>query len=103
MGAFDKIKAGLEEAVAFERGELKAKSRTMTVQPICRFNAAEIREIRKSAGMTQTLFAKFMGVSVKTVEAWECGRNQPIGAACRLLFLTKADPLFPQKAGIVVS
>ena len=45
---------------------------------------------------------EFMGVSVKTVEAWESGRNQPIGSACRLLYLTKADPAFPQKAGIVV-
>ena len=103
MSAFDKIKTGLKEAVAYERGELKAKTKKMTVQPVHRFAAEEIREIRKNAGMTQTLFAKFMGVSVKTVEAWECGRNQPIGAACRLLFLTKADPLFPQKSGIVVS
>ena len=103
MSAFDKIKTGLEEAVAYERGALKANTKRMTVQPVYRFEAEEIREIRRNAGMTQTLFAKYMGVSVKTIEAWECGRNRPIGAACRLLFLTKNDPQFPQKAGIVVS
>ena len=43
-----------------------------------------------------------MGVSVKTVEAWEAGRNQPIGSACRLLDLTRTDPNFPEKSGILM-
>ena len=42
-----------------------------------------------------------MGVSVKTVEAWEAGRKHPDGAACRLLYLTQKDPLFPVNSGIV--
>lgn len=50
---------------------------------------------------SQEVFAQYMGVSVKTVEAWEAGRNHPEGAACRLLAMTKADPQFPIKAGIV--
>ncbi len=102
MGVFDKIKTGLEEAIAYEQGTREAKTRKMTVQPISHYDAAEIRAIRASTGMTQAVFAEFMGVSVKTVEAWESGRNHPIGSACRLLYLTKADPAFPQKAGILV-
>ena len=47
--------------------------------------------------------AKYMGVSVKTVEAWEAGRNHPEGAACRLLSMTRSDPAFPQKSGIVTA
>lgn len=42
-----------------------------------------------------------MGVSIKTVEAWEAGRNHPDGAACRLLYLTQKDPSFPVSSGIV--
>ena len=61
----------------------------------------EIKAIRKSTGMTQKLFAGYLGVSVKTVEAWESGRNHPEGAACRLLSMTQKDPSFPQKSGIV--
>lgn len=102
MSVFDQIKTGLEEAIAFEQGTLEAKTRKLTVQPVDHYNAAEIKDIRVKAGMTQVVFAEFMGVSVKTVEAWESGRNRPIGSACRLLCLTKADPAFPQKAGIVV-
>ena len=102
MSVYDKIKTGLEEAVAYEQGKLEAKTRKMTVQPVDHFAPAEIREIRIRTGMTQMVFAEFMGVSVKTVEAWESGRNKPIGSACRLLHLTKTDPTFPQKAGIVI-
>lgn len=102
MSVFEKIKTGLEEAIAYERGTLDAKEKKMSVSPVVHFKAGEIKRIRISAGMTQTIFAEFMGVSVKTVEAWEAGRNQPIGSACRLLNLTKDDPLFPRKAGIVL-
>ena len=35
--------------------------------------------------MTQTVFANYMGVSKKTVEAWETGRTHPTGPAYRLL------------------
>ena len=42
-----------------------------------------------------------MGVSVKTVEAWEAGRNTPNGTACRMLAITKANPAFPSEMKIV--
>ena len=102
MGVFDKIKAGLEEAIAYEQGTLEAKTTRMTVMPVGRYEPEEIKDIRINAGMTQAIFAEFMGVSVKTVEAWESGRNHPIGSACRLLYLTKTDPAFPQKTGILM-
>ena len=78
--------------------ELKAK---LSVTPVGHYGADEIKAIRKSTGFTQAIFAQYIGVSVKTVEAWEAGRNHPEGAACRLLALTKDDPYFPVKAGIV--
>ena len=102
MGVFDKIKTGLEEAIAYEQGTLEARATKLTVEPVCHYDAKEIKDIRINAGMTQAVFAQFMGVSVKTVEAWEAGRNHPMGSACRLLYLTKTDPAFPQKAGILV-
>ena len=102
MRAFDKIKNGLNEAIAYERGQIRAKTVTITVVPVNTFRPEEIRSIRIETGLTQVFFAKYMGVSVKTVEAWEAGRNHPDGAACRLLALTKSDPGFPLKSGIVV-
>lgn len=102
MSLFDEIKTGLNEAIEFEKGNLKAKSTTLTVMPVSVFTSSEIKSIRNSTGLTQKLFAKYMGVSVKTVEAWESGRNHPDGAACRLLSLTKSDPNFPVSSGIVI-
>lgn len=101
MSVFDEIKIGLNEAIEYEKGNLKANKRTISITPIEEFTANEIKAIRQNAGMTQVLFAKYLGVSLKTVEAWESGRNQPNGAACRMLSITKKDPLFPKKSGIV--
>ena len=101
MSVFDEIKTGLTQAIAYEKGELKANIRILTVTPVEEFSAAEIKAIRKKAGLTQVLFAGFLGVSPKTVEAWEAGRNRPSGIACRLLSLTKSDPLLPVRSGFI--
>jgi len=102
MSVFEDIKSGLMEAIEYEKGNLKANTRTLSVIPIEEFTPSEIKDIRKSVGMTQVLFAKYLGVSLKTVEAWEAGRNQPSGTACRLLAITKKDPMFPKSSGIVL-
>ena len=101
MSVFEEIKTGLGQAIAYEKGNLKARKTTLSVAPVDTFTPGEIKEIRNRTGLTQVLFARYMGVSVKTVEAWEAGKNHPEGAACRLLSLTRVDPAFPQKSGIV--
>ena len=101
MAIFDDIKLGVEQAIEYEKGNLKAKKTTRTITPVEAFTAQDIKDIRNQTGLTQVLFARFMGVSVKTVESWEAGRNHPEGAACRLLTLTRNDPMFPQRSGII--
>lgn len=101
MTVFDDIKKGLNEAIEYEKGVLPARTTVLEIAPVESFNAQEIKRIRQSTGLTQKTFALFMGVSVKTVEAWESGRNHPEGSSCRMLTLTKNDPLFPRKSGIV--
>lgn len=101
MNVFEDIKVGLNQAIDYEKGKLSAKTTVLEIAPIEIYSAQEIRSIRQSTGLTQKKFAMFLGVSVKTVEAWESGRNRPEGSACRMLALTKADPQFPQKSGIV--
>ena len=91
----------MEQAIEYEKGTLKARKTTLSILPLDTFTSEEIREIRNKTGLTQVLFAKYMGVSVKTVEAWAAGRNQPDGAARRLLAITRANPTFPMVSGIV--
>lgn len=71
MSIFDDIKTGLNQAIDFEKGKGKGKARVtvMTIHPVDQFSPDEIKQIRTDTGMTQVLFAQYMGVSVKTVEA----------------------------------
>ena len=56
-----------------------------TIKPVPSFKKEEIKLLRLKLGYTQAVFAKVVGVSVKAVEAWENGRNQPVDSTCRLL------------------
>ncbi|SES20791.1 putative transcriptional regulator [Butyrivibrio fibrisolvens] len=82
---FDDLKEGLQEAIDFEQGNGKAKTVTFMIEPVKKYSNEDIKRIRNKAGMTQSVFANYMGVSPKTVEAWELGRTHPTGPAYRLL------------------
>lgn len=49
-------------------------------------------EARQKLGMSQTQFAKLMGVSVRTLQDWEQGRHAPSGAAKTLLRIAAMNP-----------
>ena len=104
MSRFDEMRKGLLEAIAYERGELVdgVTVHKMAVASIKDFSPAEIKRIRLDAKMTQGIFAACVGVSQKSVEAWEGGRSKPDGAARRTLGLMQSDPLFADKMGIIV-
>ncbi|HHT44749.1 MAG TPA: helix-turn-helix domain-containing protein [Fastidiosipila sp.] len=82
---FNDLITGLTEAIAIERGELKGRKTVFWIEPVKRYSPSHVRRIRMQAGMTQSVFAEYMGVHKKTVEAWEKGTNRPTGTACRLL------------------
>jgi putative transcriptional regulator len=89
---YDSIMAGLNEAVDDAKSESPIqKRRKVTVEPVRVFEADEVKKIRNSTGMSQKIFASYMGVSDKTVEAWEAGTNHPSGAASRLLSMMEMD------------
>lgn len=68
---------------------------TYKIDPVVEYSSEEIRRIRMEAMMTQRVFADFLGVSVKTVEAWERGRTHPTGPACRLIKFLEEDEDLP--------
>jgi putative transcriptional regulator len=89
---FESIKKGLEEAVEYEKGNSSnVRVRRVKVLPIYQYNAQEIKDIRQGANLSQSAFANFMGVSKKTVEAWEAGTNIPQGSSQRLLEIISRD------------
>ena len=48
--------------------------------------------LREAAGVSQSEFARLIGVPVKTLQNWEQGRTQPTGPARALLKIVGADP-----------
>lgn len=97
---FDDLKQGLQEAIEYEKGQGAARVKTYMIAPVREYSNVEIREIRMKAGMTQSVFASYMGVSKKTVEAWEGGRTHPTGPVFRLLDVLASDDL--EKTNYVV-
>ncbi len=61
------------------------------------FDAARVKEVRGLLGLSQSLFADFLGVSVKTVHAWEAGRNVPQGIARRFMDEIAVNPTYWRK------
>lgn len=56
------------------------------------YNANRIREIRRSFGVSQRVFAEMLNVSLATVRAWEQDVRTPDGAATRLLSIAERRP-----------
>lgn len=84
---FDGLMEGLTEALAYTKGRASVKT-------IVRKNSLptiNVAEIRNSLSMTQKAFASLLGVSCRTVEAWETGKSNPTPTAKKLMFLIKED------------
>lgn len=89
---YESIMSGLVEAIEENKStEKKLRKRVVSIVPVREYTAEEVRKIRNTTGMSQKLFASYLGVSDKTVEAWEAGTNHPSGAASRLLNMMELD------------
>jgi putative transcriptional regulator len=55
--------------------------------PVPEYRADDVQRLRSSLNLSQRGFASVLGVSARTVEAWEIGRNAPSGSARNLLYL----------------
>ena len=101
MSEYNEIMQGLGEALEHAQGKRKLRSHTLTVEPVKEYSAAEIKNIRTTLGMAQSVFAVSLGVSKKTVEAWEAGRNRPEGPARRILGMIQKDPTVLDRCKII--
>jgi putative transcriptional regulator len=91
--AFDSIMAGLQDALAYTKGD-KARGRATT------FDAREldVGKVRGKVGLSQDDFARAFGVSVGTLRNWEQKRVRPDGPARVLLTVIDRDPVSVLKA-----
>jgi putative transcriptional regulator len=95
---------GLNEAIDYEKGKTVPglKKLKISIAPLPHYNSSRIKEIRNKLKLSQSTFATILGVSIKTVEAWESGRNIPQGPAQRILSLMEKDNNLLKKYKIIV-
>ncbi len=77
------------------QNDLLASVRQMKIGKAARVTAVEVSaatEARNRVGMSQSEFAKLLGVSVRTLQDWEQGRREPSGAAKTLLRIASQNP-----------
>ncbi|WP_249274888.1 helix-turn-helix domain-containing protein [Candidatus Protochlamydia amoebophila] len=80
-----------------KKGKNKLKKRNVVIsEPANMYSAQDVKRIRESLNYSQNLFARFLNVSIRTVEAWETGRRTPNHAALRLLEIVDKGIYHPQ-------
>jgi DNA-binding transcriptional regulator YiaG len=92
-----KIVGAFEEAIALMRtGEPLERHftvRTYKVEFTPRdYGPDDVRRVRGLLGMSQVLFARFLGVDANTVRSWEQGTRPPSPIARRFMDEIEGDP-----------
>ena len=93
MDFFSGLMDGLEEALAYSKGKASVET-FIRKRSLPTINVVEIRE---SLCMTQKSFASVLGVSCRTVEAWESGKSNPTPTAKKLMSLIPEDHTLIEK------
>jgi len=89
----------MEEVLAFERGELELRTRTVglpdsqvQVPAPPEYDGARIRAVRDKLALSPQNFAAALNVSPQTIRAWERGARRPEGPTLRLLEIAEEHP-----------
>jgi putative transcriptional regulator len=83
----------LKEINEIGTDHLRKRVRVYTpVSPIKEYQPHEIKAIREQNQYSQSFFGEYLGVSLKTVQAWEAGTNKPTGTALRIFQVLEKDP-----------
>jgi putative transcriptional regulator len=101
--AYESIVKGLREIGAYKNGKVKLRTTVLIVEPTHEYDAKAVKRIRQRLKLPQRAFARVCGVSTKTVEAWESGRNVPNGSARRLFELIEKDQEILTRQGVLVA
>jgi putative transcriptional regulator len=84
---YESLREGLNEALAFARGE-----ETGAIVHHVEVPALDVAAIRASTGLSQSAFARSIGVAKGTLLNWEQGRRRPTGPAQVLLAMIARRP-----------
>ena len=82
---FDQLVKGVREMKRHMAGKRVRGARMTELAP-------DVRMIREAAKISQSQFAKLIGVNLRTLQNWEQQRTQPTGPARALLKIVASNP-----------
>ena len=83
---FQQLVNGVREMKLHAAGKTVRGARTTDV------SVPSVRSIREAAQISQSQFAKLIGVNLRTLQNWEQHRTQPTGPARALLKIVASNP-----------
>jgi putative transcriptional regulator len=84
--AFQGILAGLNDAIAYNKGDKSRAARVIHVKPI------DVAKVRKKTKLSQEDFSRTYAIPLTTLRNWEQGIRAPSGPAAVLLHVIDKQP-----------
>ena len=83
---FDQVVKGIRQMKRHMAGKVVRGVRSIEL------NEPDVRAIREAARISQSQFAKLIGVNLRTLQNWEQRRTRPSGPARALLKIVASSP-----------
>ena len=81
---FERLTGSLNQGIRFARGDLNLRTTVLPHVPPP-VGPGDVQRLRQRLGMSQSIFARTLNVSAKTLQSWEHGTRRPSQAALRLI------------------
>jgi putative transcriptional regulator len=92
MAAIHETAAGMFKAGVIDKHTMREFDEGC-LTPVHEFSAAEIRALREREEVSQTVFARYIGVTKDSISQWERGEKRPAGPSLKLLSLIERKGL----------
>ena len=88
---FAEVLGSANEALEHAQGKRSLHTTTLPLPPKS-LNGRAVKRVRASLRASQAVFARYLNVSTKLVQAWEADRRTPEGPALVLLHIAARQP-----------
>jgi putative transcriptional regulator len=88
---FTELLTSANEALEHAQGKRSLRTTTLPLPPKS-LNGRAVKRVRASLRASQAVFARYLNVSTKLVQAWEANRRTPDGPALVLLHIAARQP-----------
>lgn len=88
---FAALLGSMNEALEHAQGKRSLRTTTLPLPPTP-LNGRAVKKVRAALHASQAVFASYLNVSTKLVQAWEANRRRPEGPALVLLHIVATQP-----------